>query len=100
MKATTMAIIKAALDADATLSADERAAWLSAMEGGIAAAKPAPDPPRLYRREEIAKVLGVSKDYVRWMARNGALRRVRLGGKGPLRYLYPELRPEKETAAM
>lgn len=98
MQDSTKTIIRAALEADATLSAGERAAWQSAMANGIAAAQPTQDPPRLYRPAEIAKALGVSKDYVRLMARNGALRRVRLGGSGPMRYLFPELRPDKKEA--
>lgn len=94
MTEATRTILRAALAADPTLSAEDRDSWELAVRDGIGAARePARSgQPRLYSAQELAAALGVSADYVRHMATRGSIVRVKCPGMRP-RYAYPEFRP-------
>lgn len=82
MLKTTVDVIRAGLNSDPTISANDRVRLLTMLRNGTdAAAAPIPSSSRVIkvlRREEAADVLGRSLRFVDSLARRGLLRRVKL----------------------
>lgn len=86
MLPTTQTAISAMLRADPSITADERAAILSAVRNHGKSLQPKATPathhpPRLLKRREVARRLGCCPRTVDNLARTGSLRRVLLPGR-------------------
>ena len=83
MLPSTIAVLRAALRADPTVSPADRGRLLAALRNGgnTSPAPAAPTGPRLIRRKEAARMLGTSTRTVDALAADGALARVRLPGR-------------------
>lgn len=82
MRDTTKAIIRAALDGDSSIGAEERREWARALAEGIRApaAEGAPQLEPIVRHKEMRDLCGLSPQEIRRVAERGAL--VRVYGRG------------------
>ena len=83
MLLSTLDATKAILRADPSLTAADRAKLLVVLRnhGKEEKGQPAPEPPRLLRRREVANRLGVSLRTVDNLSHRGTLTKVRFAGR-------------------
>ncbi len=84
MLSTTLEIIKTTLKGDTTLTPEDRRRLLTAIRRGGQRSDPKPTiraSPRILRRREAARRLGVTMRAIDKWAREGILRRVKLHGR-------------------
>ena len=81
MKETTIAIIRAGLQADSDISAAERNHWLALLRNGGELQEQPRNEPRLLRRAEGSRRLGIGLRAFDGLCKSGALQKVKLPGR-------------------
>ncbi len=81
MQNSTLRVVKAAMEADNSISASKRKNMLRHLADADVLSAQESKPDRLLKRRDVALVLGVSSRSVDLYAQRGILRRVRIPGQ-------------------